>query len=306
MKRRIPKLVFMVSLAILVVALLLVAACGDDEDNGVDGTPTPSPTGVVEPTPTLTPTTTASPTPSPMVIPTPTSTPTPEVFAITDSIASFWDAYNDEEYGQCLLYLTSSMDEGALLMSLTISKELTGEVVLESISDWAIENSSATAMVTTTVGGETEIDLVPLIKVDGKWKLVWEIEEQSPTPTPTPTPLGEGVLPQLQVHFIDVGQGDSILIDSGEIEVLIDGGGKSPGVVGYLNNHVDGALEVMVATHPHADHIDGLIAILGAFEVNQVWHNGDTADSNTYEEFMNGIEAEGACWRCGLGVWLAV
>ncbi len=35
---------------------------------------------------------------------------------------------------------------------------------------------------------------------------------------------------ELKVHFIDVGQGDSILIDFGDIEVLIDGGGKSPGV----------------------------------------------------------------------------
>lgn len=41
----------------------------------------------------------------------------------------------------------------------------------------------------------------------------------------------------------------------GETEILIDGGGKSPGVVTYLNYYVDGALEVMVATHPHADHI---------------------------------------------------
>jgi hypothetical protein len=55
-------------------------------------------------------------------------------------------------------------------------------------------------------------------------------------------------LDTLTVHFIDVGQGDSILIDLGDIEVLIDGGGKTPGVTEYLNNYVDGALEVMIAT----------------------------------------------------------
>ena len=91
---------------------------------------------------------------------------------------------------------------------------------------------------------------------------------------------------QLLVYFIDVGQGDSILVDLGEVEVLIDGGGKSSGVISYLNDYVDGALEVMVATHPHADHIGGLISVLGEFEVQEIWHNGDTNGSQTYAEFM--------------------
>ncbi len=98
----------------------------------------------------------------------------------------------------------------------------------------------------------------------------------------------------LTVHFIDVGQGDSILIDLDEIEVLIDGGRKSPGVVGYLNNYVDGSLEVMVATCPHADHIGGLIAVLDAFEVDEIWLNEDTSTSQTYAEFMAAVDLEGA------------
>jgi competence protein ComEC len=85
-----------------------------------------------------------------------------------------------------------------------------------------------------------------------------------------------------------------IKVDLGEIEVLIDGGGKSPGVVKYLRDHVDGPLEVMVATHPHADHIGGLIAVLDAFQVQQIWHNGDTSESKTYAEYMTAVNAEGA------------
>ena len=80
----------------------------------------------------------------------------------------------------------------------------------------------------------------------------------------------------------------------GETEVIIDGGSKSPGVVTYLRDHVDGNLEVMVATHPHADHIGGLIAVLDAFQVQQIWHNGDTSESKTYAEFMNRVQSEGA------------
>jgi len=113
----------------------------------------------------------------------------------------------------------------------------------------------------------------------------------SPTPSPEPTtpPTGE-----LKVHFIDVGQGDAILIDLEDTEILIDGGDRSPGVTGYLNQYVDGPLEVMVATHPHADHIGGLIAVLDAFKVDQVWHNGDASESKTYSDFMSCVNAEGA------------
>jgi beta-lactamase superfamily II metal-dependent hydrolase len=115
----------------------------------------------------------------------------------------------------------------------------------------------------------------------------------SPTPTPapsTPPPTEE----ELKVHFIDVGQGDSILVDLGETEILIDGGDKSPGLTPYLNRYVDGALEVMVATHPHADHIGGLIDVLNAFQVEQIWHNGETSESKTYTDFMTAANSEGA------------
>ena len=98
----------------------------------------------------------------------------------------------------------------------------------------------------------------------------------------------------LKVHFIDVGQGDSILIDLGETEILIDGGGRSPGVVAYLNNYVEGAIEAMVATHPHADHIGGLIAVLDNFSVNTIWLNGNTSTSQTYTDFISAVNSEGA------------
>jgi beta-lactamase superfamily II metal-dependent hydrolase len=99
---------------------------------------------------------------------------------------------------------------------------------------------------------------------------------------------------ELKVHFIDVGQGDAILIDLDETEILIDGGGRSPGVVTYVDDYIDGTLEVMVATHPHADHIGGLIEVLNNFQVGQIWHNGDTSTSQTYAEFMNAVQSDGA------------
>jgi len=98
----------------------------------------------------------------------------------------------------------------------------------------------------------------------------------------------------LTVHFIDVGQGDSILLDCDDIEVLIDGGDKSPGVVSYIDDYIDGPLEVTIATHPHTDHIGGLIAVLDAFEVDEIWLNGDTSTSKTYSQFMSAVNSEGA------------
>jgi competence protein ComEC len=106
----------------------------------------------------------------------------------------------------------------------------------------------------------------------------------------------EGCLPKAQpilsVHFINVGQGDSILIDIGDTEVLIDGGEKSPGIAGYIRPYVQGKLEAIVATHPHEDHIGGLIEVIQQFEVSTIWINGDNSTSNTYANFLSLANAE--------------
>lgn len=109
-------------------------------------------------------------------------------------------------------------------------------------------------------------------------------------PTTSPTAVAE---PILYVHFIDVGQGDCILVDLGETEVLIDAG-RSGGVVESLQPIIDGHLEVMVATHPDADHIGGLTYVLGAFDVDKIWLNGDTAETQTYQNFIQAVNSEGA------------
>src|SRR3990172_7983402 len=64
-------------------------------------------------------------------------------------------------------------------------------------------------------------------------------ETQTPTPTSASSPTST-----LSVYFIDVGQGDSILVDLGETEILIDGGEKSPGVSEYIRPYIDGPLDV--------------------------------------------------------------
>jgi competence protein ComEC len=96
----------------------------------------------------------------------------------------------------------------------------------------------------------------------------------------------------LSVHFIDVGQGDSILIDLGDKEILIDAGEYYPGVVNYIRPFVDGKLEIVIATHPHYDHIGGLIDVLQKFDVMDMWINGDQSDSQTYRDLLSLAESK--------------
>ena len=98
----------------------------------------------------------------------------------------------------------------------------------------------------------------------------------------------------IRVHFIDVGQGDAILIDDGTTEILIDGGDKSSGVADYLDEYVDGNLEIIIATHAHADHIGGLGSVLEKYRVEQIWYDGYAYSSKTFTDFISASEAENA------------
>ena len=113
------------------------------------------------------------------------------------------------------------------------------------------------------------------------------------------TPAATSPTEKLKVHFIDVGNGDAILIDLGETEILIDGGLPTSGVSTYLGDHVNGSLEAMVATHPHPDHIGGLINVLETFHVNEIYLNGDVVFQKfpffrIYEKFTDLVKAEGS------------
>ena len=101
----------------------------------------------------------------------------------------------------------------------------------------------------------------------------------------------------VRVHFIDVGQGDATLIDCGTTEVLIDGGPKDAGsmVADYLRPYVDGRLDVLIATHPDADHIGGLAAVLAAYDVEEVIDSGYPGTSWAYRTYWEAAQAELGC-----------
>ncbi len=100
----------------------------------------------------------------------------------------------------------------------------------------------------------------------------------------------------LRVTFIDVGQGDSILIEfPGGKRMLIDGGGFYDDRFDVGRNVVAPVLwkkrittlHYLVLTHPHPDHLNGLKFIANSFKVNEFWENGQQYSSVPYLELMD-------------------
>jgi competence protein ComEC len=102
---------------------------------------------------------------------------------------------------------------------------------------------------------------------------------------------------QLKIHFINVGQADSILIQSSEGKfVLVDGGNNEdgPSVVNYLKSQGVKELAAVVATHPHEDHIGGLDTVINSFRVSSVYMPNATSTTKTFEDFINAVKNSGA------------
>lgn len=97
----------------------------------------------------------------------------------------------------------------------------------------------------------------------------------------------------LQVHFLDVGQGDAIFIKSPNGQtMLIDGGVKGVGqqVVDYIQEQGVEKLNFVVATHPDAAHIGGLISVLNEIPIDYFIDSGKMHTSSTYEEMLQLID----------------
>jgi competence protein ComEC len=103
--------------------------------------------------------------------------------------------------------------------------------------------------------------------------------------------------PYLQVHFLDVGQGDAALIETPSgVQVLIDGG-KDATVLRRLSSEMsffDRTIDVVIGTHPDKDHIGGLIDVLKRYKVLKILTTENKGDTGTAELYNKLKSKEGA------------
>ena len=106
----------------------------------------------------------------------------------------------------------------------------------------------------------------------------------------------------LKVNFINVGEGDCILIEApNKINILIDGGGTPQSnfdvgnniVIPYLRRKGIDTINLLVLTHPHLDHLEGLLPVIKEFKVDMVLDSGLISDLQEYKEFISTIQEKG-------------
>lgn len=97
------------------------------------------------------------------------------------------------------------------------------------------------------------------------------------------------------VYVLDVGQGDAILIRTADSETVLVDGGPSDKILDHLGRLLppnDSAIDLLVSTHPDADHVGGLVPVLQNYTVNKLWYSGATHDTQTYKKFLELVSSK--------------
>jgi len=121
-------------------------------------------------------------------------------------------------------------------------------------------------------------------------------EQPAITPLPaTEPPATPGPAGELLIHFIDVGQGDAILLQFHNRTMLVDAGerGMEERVIRYLDGQGLDRLDAVVATHAHSDHIGGLAGVITAFPVGRFVDAAQPQTAATYENLLAVVEEQG-------------
>lgn len=95
-----------------------------------------------------------------------------------------------------------------------------------------------------------------------------------------------------EIIFFDIGQGDAILIQQDNFQILVDGG-PDDGIVYELAKQLpwyDKNIEIVVLTHPHDDHIRGLLNVLDQYSVEQIFMNRIEYENRAYEYLLTNYQ----------------
>lgn len=99
----------------------------------------------------------------------------------------------------------------------------------------------------------------------------------------------------LEVQFLDIGQGDSILVRSKGQTMLVDAGNNEygEGLVTYLKDQGVTKIDYLIGTHPDADHIGGLDVVINKLDIGKVYMPKKQNNTKTFEEVLTAISKKG-------------
>lgn len=122
--------------------------------------------------------------------------------------------------------------------------------------------------------------------------------EQSQQPLVSPIEDAQQTIPEdssFEIHFFDVGEADSALIECDGHYMLIDGGnlGSSSFLYAYLQEHGIDYLDFIVCSHAHADHVGGLAGALNYAAVGTAYAPVTEYDSRAFNSFVKYLNAQG-------------
>jgi competence protein ComEC len=135
--------------------------------------------------------------------------------------------------------------------------------------------------------------------------------EPTPIPGPTGAPATTG---NLEVHVIDVGQGDAtlircpegtheLLIDSGELNFRYPNSGTQFKQYMVAHQQASNPIEVAISSHPHSDHIGNMAWVLNQYDVRLYVDDGNSSTSGTFTDLETALQA--AQIRVGTRYWSA-
>lgn len=111
-----------------------------------------------------------------------------------------------------------------------------------------------------------------------------------------PAAVGGGDTNTLSVTFLDIGQGDSIFIQSPTgVQMLIDGGPPGGGVLARLSERMgffDRSIDIVLATHPDQDHIGGLPLVLERYDISEILMTENKSITSADKAFADAAKSE--------------